>query len=183
MNVSPKEYYIEEIEAQKNRWDYLRAREIAQDALIKNVDDYRIYEELSDIYLYENDLHSAEEMIGIAQELHPESATGMYLNGYIAVAKWDFTHGVEYLTKANVLFPNNPEILRNLWWAHVMLGQSFKGITMLRRALSLAPDDELIKEDLWVALMSDGNTKEGEKYLEEAGRQDRIMEIRLLQWL
>jgi hypothetical protein len=42
---------------------------------------------MADIYLYENDIPHADEMIQIAQTLHNESATGTYLLGYIAIAK------------------------------------------------------------------------------------------------
>lgn len=183
MIPSSIDQYIEVIESQKNLWNYQEAKKIAQEALIKNSDDYRLYEEMADIYLYENDIPHADEMIQIAQTLHNESATWTYLLGYIAIAKWSYQTGVDYLSRANVLFPNNPEILRNLGWGYVMLGDTSKWVAILRRALSFSPQDELIMEDLWVALMSNGNMEEGEKYLKQAGRQDRIMELRLLQWL
>jgi Flp pilus assembly protein TadD len=48
---------------------------------------------------------------------------------------------------------NNSEVLRNLGWAYTLKGQTEKGIIILKRALNLAPDDELITEDLAMALI------------------------------
>jgi hypothetical protein len=58
-----------------------------------------------------------------------------------------------------------------------MLGQTRKGITLLRRALNLAPNDELIMEDLGVALIGDGFVEEGSEYLKKVGKEYRIAEL------
>ena len=110
----PLDSVIETIESLKQENRYPDARETALQALIKYTDDYRLYEELADIYLFENNLEKAEEVIRYARALHPDSGTGIYLEGYIAVAKGDFDAAIEILTRANSLIPNNPEIIRNL---------------------------------------------------------------------
>ena len=82
MNISfthPVESVIEMIEAFKHENRYDQARDTALQALTKYTDDYRLYEELADIYLFENNLEKAEEVIGYARALHPESGTGVYL--------------------------------------------------------------------------------------------------------
>ncbi len=170
--------HIGEIEDLKYAGKYAEARKRVESYLLKHADDYRLYEELADISLYEGDLERAETSMEVARKLHPESATGTYLMGYILLSKGRFSEGVELLGKANELFPNNPEILRNLGWGNTVLGEVSKGIVLLERALNLAPDDALIMEDLGVALISDGRIMEGEEYLRKAGKEDRIAELK-----
>jgi cytochrome c-type biogenesis protein CcmH/NrfG len=71
--------HIQEIERLKYSGLYGDAKVKVQGYLLKHADDYRLYEELADIGLYEGDLDAAEAALKIAQRLHPESATGMYL--------------------------------------------------------------------------------------------------------
>lgn len=108
------EHIIENIEQAKAEGSYPRAREIILAGLKEHTDDYRLYEELADIHLFEGRLEDADEVLQIARELHPNSGTGMYLEGYIATAKGDFDRAITILSEANSLMPNNAEILRNL---------------------------------------------------------------------
>lgn len=172
--------YIQEIEKLKSAWNYSEAQKIAEKYLSKYTDDYRLYEELADIYLFEWKLEKAENAMKFAQNLNPESATGLYLSGYINISKWNFKLWVELLEKANELFPNNPEILRNLWWWYNMIWQVKKWIIILKRALNISPEDLLIMEDLWVALMWDLQFDMWEFYLRKAWREDRIEEMKKL---
>jgi tetratricopeptide (TPR) repeat protein len=122
-SAQPIENIIESIEDLKHQNRYQDARETALQALMRYTDDYRLYEELADIYLFENNLEKAEEVIRYARELHPDSGTGIYLEGYIAVAKGDFDYAIDVLSRANKILPNNPEIIRHLGWAFVMKGE------------------------------------------------------------
>jgi Tfp pilus assembly protein PilF len=80
MNFSSSiDHIIENIEQLKQKNQYIEARMIALEALTRHTDDYRLYEELADIYLFENNLDKAEEVIGYARTLHPDSGTGIYL--------------------------------------------------------------------------------------------------------
>lgn len=76
---NPIEDIIIAIEELKSESKYTEARETALQALAKYTDDYRIYEELADIYIFEENLDKAEEVIGYARALHPDSGTGAYL--------------------------------------------------------------------------------------------------------
>jgi tetratricopeptide (TPR) repeat protein len=67
------ESIIDFIESLKQQNKYPEARIEAQKALTKFTDDYRLYEELADIYLFENNIEKAEEVIQYARTLHPES--------------------------------------------------------------------------------------------------------------
>lgn len=110
------EKHIQEIENLKYDGRYTEARSLVREYLLRYTDDYRLYEELADIALYDGQIEEAEASLKVAQRLHPESATGTYLMGYIHISKGNFRLGVELLEKANELFPNNAEILRNLGW-------------------------------------------------------------------
>lgn len=165
----PIELVIETIELLKQENKYIEARNTALQALTRYMDDYRLYEELADIYLFENNLDKAEEVISYARTLHPESGTGIYLEGYIAVARGDFDHAIEVLTRANTIMPNNAEVIRNLWWAYVMKWAIPRGLSLLRRAHHLAPDEMMIANDLWVALMASGLEDEARILFEKTG--------------
>ncbi|MDD2515858.1 MAG: tetratricopeptide repeat protein [Candidatus Gracilibacteria bacterium] len=169
--------YIMEIENLKNAGKYKEAVAKTQEYLIKYTDDYRLYEELADIYIFTGNIKKAKSAAESALKLNKESATGNYLLGYIYVTDGEFEKGIEHLEKSNNLFPNNPEVLRNLGWGYNMLGQRKKGIMILKRALNIAPDDKFIMEDLGVALSADGSFEEGAVYLKQAGRDDRIIEF------
>lgn len=165
----PLDDIIDRIEDLKSQSKYSEARDTALQALTKHTDDYRIYEELADIYLFEEDLDKAEEVINYARALHPNSGTGAYLEWYIAAARWDFDRAIDILDAANKAFPNNAEIIRNLGWSYTMKGDISRWLLLLRRAHSLAPNDMMIINDLWVALIASGNEDEAKVLFEKNG--------------
>lgn len=170
MDIQNIESLIIEIENQKSLQDYSGARETVLEGLKVHTDDYRLYEELADIYLFWGNLDKADEVLSIARELHPESTTGMYLDGYIATAKWEFERAIEILTEANKQMPNNAEILRNLGWAYVMNVNLAKWVWLLRRAHILAPDEPMVINDLSVALIASGQEDEAREILAKLGQ-------------
>ena len=172
--VMPIETIISAIEQAKGENNYPKAREVALEGLKSHTDDYRLYEELADIYLFEGNLESAAEVLMVARELHPESGTGMYLDGYIATARGEFDRAIETLTIANRNLPNNAEILRNLGWAYVMKSEVPKGLNLLRRAHSLAPDEPMIINDLAVALIAGWQEEEAREVLARLGQADLV---------
>lgn len=145
---------IDTVEVLKSHNKHKQALDTVLVGLQTHTDDYRLYEELADIYLYQWNIEKAEEVIGYARELHPDSGTGIFLEGYIAVEKWDFDQAITILSKANTQFPNNPEILRNLGWSYVMQGAVDKGVMILRRALALDPNHPMTIQSLSTALLS-----------------------------
>ncbi len=102
----------------------------------------------------------------------------MYLDGYIATAKWEFDRAIEILTIANKNLPNNAEILRNLGWAHVMKAEVPKWLSLLRRALMLAPEEPMIINDLAVALIAAGKDDEAREILSWLGQSDLVDAIK-----
>ena len=61
-----------------------------------------------------------------------------------------------------------------------MLGNPSKGVAVMKRALNLSPDDELIMEDLGVTLISEGSIEEGTSMLKKAGKESRLDELKMM---
>lgn len=156
---------IIEIENLKKDNKYKEAIKIVEDNLSKYDKEYRLYEELTDIYLYlwEND--KARKAIDFALSLNKESATWNYLKWFLLLAIWENDKALIHLEKSNSMVWNNSEVLRNLWWAYNMNWNPKKGALILRRALNISPKDPLIAEDLAMALISWGNFDEWNELL------------------
>lgn len=144
---------ILEIEQLKIEQKFSAAVEIIEKNLIIYNWDYRLYEELADIYLYKWELSKALKSADFWLELNKESATWNYLKWFILLSRDKIKESITYLEKSNLLMWNNSEVLRNLWWAYTMIWETDKWITILKRALVIAPNDELITEDLAMALI------------------------------
>lgn len=141
---------VEKLKAEKN---FSKAVQILQNTLVEHGSDYRIYEEIADIYLYEWKIQKASKAVDFALKTNPESATGNYLKGFILLSKNKVKESISYLENSNQLMPNNAEVLRNLGWAYTMVWNHQKWICILKRALNLSPNDTLITEDLAMALI------------------------------
>jgi hypothetical protein len=61
-----------------------------------------------------------------------------------------------------------------------MLGNPSKGVAVMKRALNLSPEDELIMEDLGVTLISEGQVEEGASMLKKAGKESRLDELKMM---
>lgn len=163
---------ILEIEKLKSEQKFTLAIDLVQNSLIKYSSDYRLYEELADIYLYKWELDKAIKSVNFWLELNPDSATWNYLKWFILLSKDNASESIKYLEKSNNLSSNNSEVLRNLWWAYTLVWQSEKWITILKRALIIAPNDELITEDLAMALIWIGQISEWNWLLKKIWKQN-----------
>lgn len=144
---------IIEIEKLKTEQKFTKAIELIEQNIVLYNWDYRLYEELADIYLYKWELNKALKSINFWLELNPESATWNYLKWFILLSQDKVQESIKFLENSNSIMGNNSEVLRNLWWAYTMLWESDKWIAILKRALVIAPNDELITEDLAMALI------------------------------
>ncbi len=144
---------ISEIERLKWEKRFKDAITLLEQSLYKYVDDYRLYEELADIYLYEWTLNKSTKSINFALSLNNESPTGNYLKGFILLSNNKIKEAIKYLEKSNKIMWNNSEVLRNLWWAYTLVWDINKWISILKRALNISPWDKLITEDLAMALI------------------------------
>lgn len=144
---------ILKIEELKSEQKYNNAINIIENAIVIYNLDYRLYEELADIYLYKWELKKWLKSVNFALDLNNESATWNYLKWFILLSQDKVKEAIKYLEISNKLLGNNSEVLRNLWWAYSMLWNSEKWISILKRALIIAPNDDLITEDLAMALI------------------------------
>ena len=158
---------IIQIEWLKEESQYKKAVDILEKSIIKYNNDYRLYEELADIYLYNWELEKWLRSVEFALDLNNESATGNYLKWFILLSKDKVVEAIDYLEKSNQLLWNNAEVLRNLWWAYTMVWESERWITILKRALIIAPEDTLITEDLAMALIWIWNVNEWNSLLKQ----------------
>ncbi len=158
--VDATKQIIIEVENLKSNNEYEKAIALLEDSIIKYSDDYRLFEELSDIYIYKQDSTKSLNAVNFALELNPESATGNYLKGFLLLTQEKITDAIYHLGESNKLMGNNPEVLRNLGFAYSLQGEHEKGISILKRALHLNPNDELITEDLAMALIWNGDVLE-----------------------
>lgn len=159
-----------QIEDLKTAKKFEEAISLLQKSLVKYSDDYRLYEELADIYLYVSDTSKALSSLDFALTLNPKSATGNYLKGFILLSEDKVSEAIHYLEVSNNLSANNAEVLRNLGWAYTMQGQHERGIMILKRALNIAPEDELITEDLAMALIWKWEIAAWNKLLKKIGK-------------
>lgn len=163
---------IVEIERLKGEKKFHEAIQILEAQIGKNADDYRLYEELSDIYLYTGNISKSMKAVNFALGLNPESATGNYLKGFLLLSQDKIHEAMRYLEVSNTIIGNNAEVLRNLGWGYTMLGQSERWIAILKRALNISPEDELISEDLAMALIGAGEVLEGNILLKKIGKKN-----------
>jgi len=162
---------IVEIERLKQEKKFKEAIALIQRGITEKQEDYRLYEELCDIYLYQWELEKALKAVNFSLSINKDSATGNYLKGFILLSKNKAQEAIKYLEMSNSLIGNNSEVLRNLGWAYTLVWQAEKGIVILKRALILAPWDELISEDLGMALIGIGKINEGNSLLKKIGKK------------
>jgi Flp pilus assembly protein TadD len=102
----------------------------------------------------------SEKSIDFSLKLNPDSATWNYLKWFLCLTSDRVKDAVMHLDRSNKLIWNNPEVLRNLWFAYSILGQNEKWISILKRAQYISPEDTLITEDLAIALIWSGEVLE-----------------------
>ncbi len=157
---------INESERLKADKKFDEAISMLEKSIVKYNNDYRLYEQLADIYLYKWDTSKADKSTNYALNINPESAAWNYLKWFILLSKNKINLSLKYLEKSNSIMKNNPEVLRNLGWAYTMAWENFKWIMLLKRALNIAPKDELITKDLAMALIWEWKVKEWNQLLE-----------------
>ena len=165
---------IVEIELLKAQDRFDEALVALEKLAVKHWDDYRIYEEISDIYMFLWEYKKAIVAIDYALEMNPDSATGNYLKGFILLSDGNVEDAVSLLERSNTLMPNNAEVLRNLGWSYHVLGETQRWISVLNRALNLSPNDELITEDLAMALIGTGDIRKWNELLKKIGKVEKI---------
>lgn len=163
---------IQEVENLKANKEFKKAMELLETNLSAYNDDYRLYEEIADIYLYEWKHQKALKAVDFALSINPESATWCYLKWFILLAKQKIKESIPFLEKSNALMPNNSEVLRNLWRAYSMNSEKERWIFILKRALVIAPWDILISQDLAMAMIWAWMIAEWNELLKQIWKQE-----------
>jgi tetratricopeptide (TPR) repeat protein len=157
LKSSPLLSLVRESEAEKLKGNHKKAIEIAEQVLVKSPDFVPALEEIADNYLALEELRSAKKAAHFILELTKDSYTAYYILGFISAREKKFEEGSLYLETANTLYPNHPEILRNLGWCYFMNGQEMKGVIILERALNLQPENTGTLCDLGICYLNQGN--------------------------
>jgi len=161
---------VVQVEWLKSEQKFNDAIKLLETSLTRYNSDYRLYEELADIYLYKWELDKWLKSVDFSLSLNEKSATWNYLKWFILLSQDKVTEAIEYLEESNKLLSNNSEVLRNLWWAYTMIWNSVRWIVILKRALTISPNDELITEDLAMALIWIWEITEWNNLLKKIGK-------------
>ena len=146
---------IEEADKKKNEGKHVEAITLCERVLAGDLSCVEAYEEIGDNYLSLRKYDRAEKALKQALKFNKNSANANYLLGFVYSCTGNWHGSVELLEKADLAYPNHPEILRCLGWSMYHSGQQKRGIILLERALYLAPNDPLILNDLGVCHLND----------------------------
>lgn len=170
-NMDNIQNIINIVEGLKRDREFDKAIKEIENNLSRYNEDYRLYEELADIYLYQGKLEKAKKAVDFSLGLNKESPTGNYLKWFILLSKNKIEEAIIYLEYSNNIMPNNAEVLRNLGWAYCMKWDLTKWTVILKRALLLAPEDSLIMEDLAMALIQKWDIREWNEILKRIWKE------------
>lgn len=160
MKDQPKsdvELLLDEADRKKMQGQHHDAIKICEKILSSDLNCVEAYEEIGDNYLSLRQFDKAKKALQRGIQLHPRSANGNYLLGFVFSSLGNWKKSIEYLEKSDDIQPNHPEILRCLGWSIFHEGQKKRGIIILERALNLSKDDPLILSDLGICHLNDKN--------------------------
>jgi tetratricopeptide (TPR) repeat protein len=154
---------LSEAEKLKTKHEFDASIALLNKIILEEPDCAEAYEELGDNYLSLRDLPKAQTALNQALLVNPQSPNTFYLLGFLSSLKQKWTDSVNYLEKADDLFPNHPEILRCLGWSLYNNNRKTQGIAVLERSTTLSPQDINILCDLGVCYMNTGKFPEARK--------------------
>lgn len=138
---------------------------------------------LAGTYLADKQNKAAIEQYQAVLQQNPKNATALNDLAWAYQQEKD-PRALEYAEKAYQLVPDNPAILDTLGWILVEQGNTTRGLPLLQKASSLAPEAADIHYHLILGLVKSGDKAQARKELEQllAGGQnfDKIGEARVL---
>jgi tetratricopeptide (TPR) repeat protein len=147
-------YLFKEAEQLKMSGSHKDAIAMCEKILMDDLECTQAYEEVGDNYLSLREYDKAKKALEKALKTNGRSANANYLLGFLYSATGDFKRSIKYLELADNYESNHPEILRCLGWSLYHEGQRQRGVVLLERALTLAPQDSLILSDLGVCYLN-----------------------------
>lgn len=148
---------LEEAEQLKLMGRHHEALAILEQLLIEDPENISALEEIADNELSLEHYDRAQTAAERAITLDKESYTGQYIIGFLHSIAQEWDEGIMHLKKANIIRPNNAEILRCLGWGLFNSGQRAQGIVTLERALNLDDENPLTLCDLGVCYLQTRN--------------------------
>ena len=139
----------------KLQGDHHEAISICEKILVEDLDCLEAYEEIGDNYLSLREFDKAITALKQALTIDPKSANSNYLLGFTYSSLGEWKKSIKHLEASDEVQPNHPEILRCLGWSVFHGVSKAKGLILLERALTMAPDDVLIICDLAVCYLND----------------------------
>jgi tetratricopeptide (TPR) repeat protein len=156
--------------------NYDKAIETYRYILIRYADDPVAVEHanayLADLFLTLKKLDFAEEHVKKAISLKPQKAAYRYILGFVYSDKKQWDRAISEFEIAVKKEPNDGEYLRGLGWATYSSGDVAKGLSLLKEADRLTPDNAKILTDLAVVSLSSLNIDEAKQYAERAVQRD-----------
>ncbi len=159
---------LENIESLKLNGQHQESIDAATKLLVSDPDCVAALEEIADNYVSLNDFEKAEKAAKRALKLDKDSYTANYILGFVHSAHQKWAEAVEYLSHANELYSNNPEILRCLGWALFNNQKRTQGIVVLERALNIEPENSLTLCDLGICYLQTKNFEKSIELLKKA---------------
>jgi len=144
---------LEQIENLKLNGEHEKSINEAQRLLIDDPNCVAALEEIADNYVSLDQFDRAEKAASHVLKLDSGSYTAYYILGFLDSHQKKWNQAIEHLKKANLLHPNNPEILRCLGWATFNAGKRTQGVIILERALNLDPENSLTLCDLGISYL------------------------------
>ncbi|MBU0766715.1 tetratricopeptide repeat protein [Patescibacteria group bacterium] len=141
---------LEKAEQLKIMCEHKEALIILEELLIEDPQNISALEEVADNELSLEHFNRARKAALQAIALDKDSYTGHYILGFLHSRGEEWPEALKELQRANMLKPNNPEILRCLGWALFSGDQRTQGIVTLERALNLDSENPLTLCDLGV---------------------------------
>ena len=144
---------LERAEQLKLTGKHREALHILEELLLEDPENVSALEEIADNELSLGEYDRAEAAAKQATAMDNTSYTGFYILGFLRSRTEQWPEAMALLRQANMLKPNNAEILRCLGWALFNGGQRAQGIVTLERALNIDAESSLTLCDLGVAYL------------------------------
>lgn len=132
---------ILEADRKKMEGKHEEAIKICEKILNYDLECVEALEEIGDNFLSLREYAKARKALERALKLDPMSANSNYLLGFTHSALGNWKQSVDLLERADEIQSNHPEILRCLGWSVFHYGQRKRGLIILERAVTMAPQE------------------------------------------
>jgi cellulose synthase operon protein C len=151
------------------RAERVRARQFASEWLAAHPRDAQFLIALGDHAVASDDLQAAEQHYQRAADLHPRHPQALNNLAWV-LAKQKKPQALAHAEEANRLLPDRPELLDTWALALAQAGQLPRALEMQRKALSLAPNNPLLRFNLAKLYIQAGQKSLAREELQQVAR-------------